>query len=61
MEMAMWEQIALGAIVLLLLFWYVPGIKATFKHSREAESDWTGFLKPIAVVIMFIILLIIMA
>ena len=59
--MEIWEQVLLGAMVLLLLFWFVPGIKATFENSRQAESDWPGLLKPIGVVILFVILMIMMS
>lgn len=60
--MAGWEQILLGigAVVLVFLFW--PGVKAAMQKSREAENpDWKGVLLPVAAVIGFVILLIIMA
>jgi hypothetical protein len=60
-SMAIWEQVLLGAIVLMILFWFTPGIKATMKNSRQAETDWPGLLKPIAAVVLFIIILIMMA
>lgn len=59
--MAFWEQILLGigAVVLLFLFW--PGAKAALEKSRQAENpDWKGALLPIAAVVAFVILLIIM-
>lgn len=56
--LALWEQIALGLIAMLVLIWMAPGIKTTLRESSEAESDWPGFLKPLAVVILFIIVLI---
>lgn len=60
-SMALWEQIFLGIMVLLILFWFIPGIKSNMKHSSAAESDWPGLLKPIAAVVVFIILLIMIA
>jgi len=59
--MGFWEQILLGigAVVLLFLFW--PGAKAALEKSRQAENpDWKGALLPIAAVVAFVILLIIM-
>ncbi|MGB5472571.1 MAG: hypothetical protein WBQ78_03715 [Gammaproteobacteria bacterium] len=54
-----WEMLLLGVLVLLVLFWFGPGIKATLEKSRQAESrDWTGFLLPIALVILFVLFLI---
>lgn len=56
--MELWEQIALGALALLAIFWFKPGIKAAFERSSEAEKDWPGLLLPIAGVVLFVIFLI---
>lgn len=56
--MALWEQLALGAVALLVIFWFRPGIKAALKQSEEAEKDWAGILLPIAAVILFVIFLV---
>ena len=58
--MSTWENIFLGAMVILLIFWFRPGIKATLQQSREAEKDWAGLLVPIGFVIMFIVFLVMM-
>jgi len=58
MGMALWEQLALGAVALLVIFWFRPGIKAALKQSEQAEKDWKGILLPIAAVILFIFFLI---
>ncbi|MBV1898459.1 MULTISPECIES: hypothetical protein [Cycloclasticus] len=58
MNMALWEQLALGALALLVIFWFRPGIKAALKQSEEAEKDWAGILLPIAAVILFVIFLV---
>ena len=58
MGMALWEQLALGAVALLVIFWFRPGIKAMLKQSEQAEKDWAGILLPIAAVIVFIFFLI---
>ncbi|KXJ44261.1 MAG: hypothetical protein V2J13_09440 [Cycloclasticus sp.] len=57
-SMALWEQLALGAVALLVIFWFRPGIKAALKQSEEAEKDWAGILLPIGAVILFIIFLV---
>jgi hypothetical protein len=57
-----WELIAIGAVVLLVLFWFRPGLKQAFKQSQEATNkDWTGVLLPIGLVVLFVIVLISLA
>lgn len=58
MEMALWEQIALGAIALFIIFMFRPGIKAALKQSEESEKDWPAVLMPIGAVILFIAFLV---
>ena len=54
-----WEMIAIGAVVLLVLFLFRPGLKQAFKQSQEAKNkDWGGVLLPIGLVVLFVILLI---
>ena len=54
-----WELIAIGAVVLLVIFWFRPGLKEAFKQRKEAEKkDWIGVLVPIGLVVLFVILLI---
>ena len=55
-----WQTIALGAIALLVIFWFGPGIKATLERSRRADKDWAGVLIPIALVVLFIAFLIVL-
>lgn len=57
-DMATWEMVLVGALVVLVLFWISPGIKPMLEQSRQAEKDWTGLLVPIIAVILFVILLI---
>lgn len=60
--MAMWEQVLLGIAAFAILFFFWPGAKKAMEQSREAENpDWKGALIPIAVVVLFVILLIAMA
>lgn len=57
-----WEMIAIGAVVLVVLFLIRPGLKQAFKQSREATNkDWAGLILPIGLVILFVILLISLA
>ena len=58
--LSVWEMVALGGLVLLLLFWWGPGIKATMQKSKEAEKDWAAVLLPLAAVVGFVVLLIYM-
>lgn len=54
-----WETIAIGAVVLVVLFLIRPGLKQAFKQSKEATNkDWAGLILPIGLVILFVILLI---
>jgi hypothetical protein len=55
--MELWEQIALGAAGLLIIFWFRPGIKAALEQSKNAEKDWPGLLLPIAAVVLFVVFL----
>jgi len=55
-----WESILLGAMVILVIFWMSPGIKAAMAQSRQTKPDWKGFLIPMVLVVMFVIFLIMM-
>jgi hypothetical protein len=59
--MALWEQILLGGLAILLVLWFRPGIKAALERSREAPKDWRGALLPIGLVVMFVVFLILIA
>ncbi len=54
------ESILLGGMVLLVLFWFMPGIKGAMQQSREAEKDWPALLMPLCLVVLFIIVLVMM-
>ncbi len=57
-QMSTWETLLLGVLVVLVLLWFGPGVKATLEKSRQAEQrDWAGFLLPIALVILFVLFL----
>lgn len=53
-----WELLILGALVILLLFWFRPGLKQAFKQSQEADKkDWLSAMIPLAIVAAFVALL----
>ncbi len=52
-----WENILLGVMVLLVILWFRPGIKASWRQSQNAESDWAGLLLPLGLVVLFVIFL----
>jgi hypothetical protein len=54
---SVWENILLGVMVLLVILWFRPGIKATWRQSQGAESDWAGLLLPLGLVVLFVIFL----
>ena len=57
-QLATWEMIALGAIAIIALLLFYPGLRRLTEKSREAEKDWPGFLIPVGAVVLFVILLI---
>jgi hypothetical protein len=59
METAAWWEIVLGGLAAaLVILWFQPGIKATLERSRTAKKDWPAALIPIALVVLFVLLLI---
>ena len=61
-QLSGWEMLLLGGVVVLVLMWMGPGISQTFKQSQQAERrDWAGFLLPLGVMLLFVIVLIILA
>lgn len=61
-NLSVWEMLLLGVVVMFVLMWMGPGIRQTFKQSRQAEQrDWSGFLLPLGVMVAFVILLILLA
>ena len=53
-----WEVVVLGAGLVLLLFWFWPGLKGLQRQSQDAPRDWPGLLLPIGLVVLFVIILI---
>jgi hypothetical protein len=59
MAVSVWEALLLGALVLLVLFWFAPGVRRSMRESpRGTAEDWKGVLLPLGLVVLFVILLI---
>lgn len=57
--LALWEKILLGVFAVVLVVWFLPGLKASLKQGEEQQDkDWKGLLVPLIIVILFIFLLI---
>ena len=56
--LATWEMIALGAIAVIVLLLFFPGLKTIIRQSKEAEKDWPGLVIPIIAVVAFVIFLV---
>jgi hypothetical protein len=52
-----WESLLLGVMVLLIIFWMRPGVKASLEQSRKAPADWSAVLVPLGLVVLFVIFL----
>lgn len=53
-----WENLLLGALALLMIFWMKPGIKAAMEKSKTTKSDRPGLLTPPVLVALFVVFLI---
>lgn len=57
--MAVWEQAMAGLAIFAVLYFWGPGAKKAMEESQQAENpDWKAALIPIAMVILFVIVLI---
>ncbi len=58
-NMATWEIILVGMLAVLLVMWFLPGIRESMKRSEEQkEKDWRGALLPLLIVALFVMVLI---
>ena len=57
--MALWEQLLAGALGLLVLFLFIPGIKATMEKSKNAEEKHWGTLLLLTIVLIAFVMLMI--
>jgi hypothetical protein len=55
-----WEILLAGLVAVLIILLFRPGIKAALEHSRQAPKDWPAVLLPLALVVLFVLLLIAM-
>lgn len=55
---AWWEILLGGALALLVIWWFRPGLQAARERSRNAKKDWPAVLIPLALVVGFVWLLI---
>lgn len=54
-----WEAVLAGVGALLLLLFFVPGVRERIKRSpRGTAEDWKGLILPIGLVVAFVVLLI---
>lgn len=54
-----WEAVLAGVGALLLLLFFVPGVREQIKRSpRGTAEDWKGLILPIGLVVAFVVLLI---
>ena len=52
------ETLAIGALALLVILWFRPGISAALTRSRQAEARWGDLLLPLGLVVLFVLFLI---
>ena len=54
------ESVLLAALVLLVLIWWRPSLRAAAAMSRGAGTDWRSVLLPLAAVALFVLGLILL-
>lgn len=57
--MELWEQLLGGALALLVIFMFFPGIKATMEKSKNAEEKHWGTLLLLTLVLVGFVMLLI--
>ncbi len=56
--MAVWEQVLLGLLVVVIVVWFFPGLKNQLKNAPKAMAgDWKSLFVPIGLVVLFVLLL----
>ena len=59
--METWEQWLAGALALVVAFFFFPGVRDRVMNSPKGSAqDWMGALIPIAMVVGFVILLVVL-
>lgn len=60
-DMALWEKLLIGVVVVLVLLWMAPGLKASLRSGRKGTGqDWKGVLLPLGLIVGFVILLVLL-
>ena len=60
-DMSGWQLLLLGVLMVLVLLWAVPGARSALERSRNTTNrDWVGFLWPLALVALFVVVMIAM-
>jgi hypothetical protein len=57
---AWWENVILGALVLMVVLWMQSGAKSALQRSKNIPADWGSVLLPLGFVVLFVIFLIVM-
>ena len=56
--MGTWEAVLVGVLVLVLMIWWVPGLRSALRNSPKGTAeDWRGLLLPLGLVLAFVALL----
>ncbi len=55
---SIWESLAIGALALLVILWFRPGIRAALARSHQAEARWGDLVLPLGLVVLFVLFLI---
>ena len=57
--MELWQQLLLGAVALLVIWKFGPGVKHAVENApRGTGRDWLGLLLPIGAVVLFVLFLV---
>lgn len=60
--MELWHQVLLVILALLIIFVFGPTSSRMLKQSpKGSREDWIGLLKPVVLVIAFVVMLIMVA
>lgn len=58
---ATWEMLVIGALALLIVLWFRPGIRSQLARSREAPARWGDVVLPLGLVVLFVVFLIMLS
>lgn len=59
--MEFWQQLLLGGVALAALWLFLPSARRAVREApRGSASDWLGLLLPIAAVVAFVLLLVLL-